>query len=247
MNHALILIALPLLTLLVGAGLMHGWHTRRRRVVKDWPQSFNLNARPLFTTEERLMFRELRAALPNHVVLAKINLLRFCQASRDAEARLWFDRLHPLTVSFAVCTPNGTVVSAIDLETPNRNVSKRGQRLKEATLDACRVRYLRCQAGHRPDIATLAQWALGAAPLHVPGAESPLVQARVELAEKLHRRRAERAERARESTFQDSSFGDSFFALDSRFDAANSVPAPLAEASPTQAHPSARINQAAGR
>jgi hypothetical protein len=69
----------------------------------------------------------------------------------------------------------------------------------------------------------------------------------VELAEKLHRRRAERAERARESSFQDSSFGDSFFAMDSRFDAANSMPAPLAETDQAQALPAARINQAAGR
>jgi hypothetical protein len=73
------------------------------------------------------------------------------------------------------------------------------------------------------------------------------VQARVELAEKLHRRRAERAERARESTFQDSSFGDSFFAMDSRFDAANSVPAPLVDTTQAQAFTSARVNQAAGR
>lgn len=247
MNQALILFALPLLSLLVGIGLAHGWHTRRRRLVKAWPEAFSLSARPLFTSEERLMFRELKAALPNHVVLAKINLLRFCQASHESEARLWFDRLHPLTVSFAVCTPNGTVVSAIDLETPNRSVSQRGHRLKEAVLDACRVRYLRCQAGHRPDIATLAQWALGATTLPVPGSESPLVQARVELAEKLHRRRAERAERARESTFQDSSFGDSFFAHDSRFDAANSAPAPLAETTQAQAFASARVSQAAGR
>lgn len=246
MNHTLLLIALPLLTLLVGAGAMHAWHTQRKRRVKVWPQSFNLSARPLFTTEERLMFRELKAALPNHVVLAKINLLRFCQANRDSEARLWFDRLHPLTVSFAVCTPNGTVVSAIDLEAPNRKVSARGQRLKEATLDACRVRYLRCVAGQRPDIITLAQWALGAAPLHVPGAESPLVQARVELAQKLHRRRAERAERSRESSFQDSSFGDSFFATDSRFDAANSTPAPLADSQEAPVF-ATRVSQAAGR
>ncbi len=234
----------PLLTLLVGAGVAHLWHTRKKRVVKTWPAAFNLSARTLFTTEERLMFRELKAALPNHVVLAKINLLRFCQANRDGEARLWFDRLHPLTVSFAVCTPNGTVVSAIDLEMPNRVRSDRGQRLKEAVLDACRIRYLRCQAGHRPEIATLAQWALGANHRQPAGVQSPLVQARAELAQKLTLRRSERAERARESSFQDSGFGDSFFALDSRFDlAANSAPAPLADSPKAQA----AVSQAARR
>jgi Protein of unknown function (DUF2726) len=228
-----LLISGPVLAMLAGAGATHWWHTRKSRAAKAWPTAFSLTARPLFTTEERLMFRELRTALPNHVVLAKINLLRFCQSTRDADARQWFERLHPLTVSFVVCTPNGTVISAIDLDAPNRAISARSQRLKEATLDACRVRYVRCQSGHRPDVASLAQWALGAANTIQSQAElSPLKQARAELAEKLQRRRTERASRSKDSVFHDSTFSDSFFALDSRFDvatasAANSAPAPL--------------------
>lgn len=221
-------IVIPLLTLVVGAGVAHWWHTAHQNEVKAWPRAFNLHARPLFTTEERLMFRELKLALPNHVVLAKLNLLRFCQADRESEARLWFDRLHTLNVSFAVCTPNGTVVSVIDLDTPNRAISPRSQRIKAAALDACRIRYLRCQVGQRPESAILAQWALGATPSAEVVGNSPLVQARAELAQKLNRRREERATRQRDSTFADSGFADSFFAFDGPTEtAANSAAAPL--------------------
>ena len=234
----------PLGALVLGFLAGHAWHLRRRRQLKAWPRDFKLNARPVFTTEERLLFRELKAALPQHVVLAKINVLRFCQSAQESQARLWFDRLHPVNVSFAVCTPNGAVISVIDLDTPQRGSSQRGQRLKEAVLEACRIRYIRCQPGHWPRPASLAHWALGGHLAQSQGLQgpdtrplgsepdAPLKAARAELAQKLHKRRAERASR-----FQDSGFAsDSFFAMDSRFDsAANSGPVPLAEPTPLAA------------
>lgn len=247
-----LLIAGPTLALLAGGAAVHWWHTRRQRSAQAWPTAFSLTARPLFTTEERLLFRELQAALPQHVVLAKVNLLRFCHATRESEARLWFERLHPLNVSFVVCTPHGTVISAIDLEAPNRPTSGRTLRLKESALDACRVRYLRVPSGQRLDPHALAQLALGAQQFSgtqagtpgssglagasgASGALSPLAQARAELAQKLQHRRTERAHRnsasrtRHDTGYTESTFGDSFFAMDSRFDAdaANSVPAPL--------------------
>jgi hypothetical protein len=240
-----------LLALALGFAGGVGWRGSRQRQLKDWPRDFKLNARPVFTTEERLLFRELKAALPQHVVLAKLNLLRFCHSANEHQARWWFDRLHALTVTFAICTPNGAVISVIDLDSPQRRGTERGQRLKEAVLESCRIRYIRCQAGHWPRPALLAQWALGG-PLAASSsmnaakvaasstavtpdtAVSPLVAARAELAQKLHQRRAERASR-----FQDSGFAsDSFFALDSRFDdaAANSSPVPFQDTRP-HGHP----------
>lgn len=226
MTDDLLRLLIPMATLLIGVVGAHLWHTRRQRQIKAWPRSFNLVARPVFNTEERLLHRELKAALPQHVVLAKVNLLRFCHSAQDRDARLWFERLHPVTVTFAICTPNGSVVSVIDLEANSRTASQRTLKLKEAVLDACRIRYIRCAPGHWPKPALLAQWALGGSvgldlPVDTgartqPPVDSPLTLARVELAQKLHRRRAERASR-----FHDSAFAsDSFFAADSRFDGA---------------------------
>ena len=213
-------------TLALASGLGLGWAVRGRRSTNhhEWPRRWRLNARPVFTADERALFKELRSALPNHVVLAKLNLLRFCQAADEFEARSWYDRLNTVHVSFAICTPNGTVVSVIDVEPPNKPSSQRSQRLKEAVLEACRIRYVRCRAGQQwPHPALMAPWALGqvassALPSAANTTTDTLHDAGDQLARKLRERRAERAARWAESSFAQ----DSFFAFDSRFDGPSS-------------------------
>jgi len=212
----LLMSAVP--TAILGGWLLGAaWQRRRPAHQREWPRRWNLNARPLFSTDERALFKELRHALPNHIVLAKLNLLRFCQSADEFEARQWYDRLHTLHVSFAVCTPNGTVVSVIDIETPGRKTSARSQRMKEAVLEACRVRYVRCRPGQWPHQALMGAWALGhhvQTPVTHHSISESLHEAGDEVARKLRQRRAERATRWAESSFAQ----DSFFAFDSRLD-----------------------------
>lgn len=217
--------------LLLGWGL-HAYATRARHV--NWPKRWNLQARPLLNAHERALFRELRSALPNHVILAKVNLLRFCHSADARDARTWYDRLQALNVSLLVCTPNGVVISAIDLESqqPSGRSTGRSQKLKEATLETCRVRYLRSRPGQWPQGALMAAWALGQ-DVEVPSDSRPgemLNDAGDQLARKLKARRAERAALWAESSFAQ----DSFFAFDSRFDGVTNTPPPPASARGTQ-------------
>ena len=220
-------------------GLLLGWSghayvTRAR--LQNWPKRWNLQARPLLNAHERALFRDLRAALPQHVVLAKVNLLRFCQSADARGARAWYDRLQALNVSLLVCTPNGVVISAIDLESqqPSPRSTGRSQKLKEATLEACRVRYLRCRPSQWPQGALMAAWALGqdvAVTQNERHGDDELNDAGDQLARKLRERRAERAARWAESSFAQ----DSFFAFDSRFDGVpSSAPAPLDDLRPSR-------------
>lgn len=222
------------LVALAGSALL-GWTWRGMRDQarrRSWPSQWNLNARPVFTVHERALYRELKAALPHHVVLAKVGLLRFCHSADEADAKDWYERLHPLHVAMAICTPNGVVVSVIDVENPSASrSSQRNQRLKEAVLDACRIRYIRCRSGQWPQPSLLAAWALGQEgapaaelPPIVPTSQDELLSVGSQLAKKLKQRRAERQALWSESGFSH----DSFFAFDSRFDhAANSMPGAL--------------------
>lgn len=217
-----------MLVLATAVGLVLGvvWQRRRPANQRAWPRRWRLNPRPLFSTDERLLFKELRSALPNHVVLAKLNLLRFCQAADQFEARLWYDRLQTIHVSFVVCTPSGSVVSAIDIESPGKGTSARSQRMKEAVLEACRIRYVRCRPGQWPHQALIGSWALGQHMPTSPGSISEsLHDVGDEVARKLRQRRAERAARWAESSFAQ----DSFFAFDSRLEgpSIHSGPVPL--------------------
>ena len=191
------------------------WQVYAIKVARSrWPARWNLNARPMFSVHERALYRELRDALPHHMVLAKVSLLRFCQSADASDARAWYDRPQALHVSLTVCTSNGTVISAIDIEQTSGKATKRSQKLKEAVLENCRIRYVRCLPGQWPQANLLAAWALGPTG-HTPDAPH-LTPEQVhdvgdQLARKLKQRRAERAERWAESSFAQ----DSFFAFDS--------------------------------
>jgi hypothetical protein len=208
--------------LLVAGGGWAAWSLTQRRRKKSvpMPKEWAIVARPVFSTDERRAYRLLREALPHHVVLSKLPLVRFCQPADPAQVRYWYDLLGAKHVSFAVCSANGRVIAAIDLDT-ERGEARRALLIKQSVLNACRVRYLRCPVDNLPSIAELqllvpqvsaATRAPQAAP--TPAPTSDLSQARDSLSNAVASRRAERT-----ALWQDSSvFQDSFFAPDSRQD-----------------------------
>ena len=139
----------------LGLAISLVWALRRpANASKGLPAEWLLTARPVFSTDERRVFRLLREALPHHVVLSKLPLVRFCQPNEAKEVRYWFELLGSAHVTFAVCSPNGRVLAAIDLE-GERGVTPRGLQIKHAVLSACRVRYLRCAMDQLPSVAEL--------------------------------------------------------------------------------------------
>ncbi|MCE4537564.1 DUF2726 domain-containing protein [Pelomonas sp. P7] len=139
----------------LGLAISLVWALRRPAYAnRGLPAEWSLTARPVFTTDERRVFRLLREALPHHVVLSKLPLVRFCQPTEAKEVRYWFDLLGASHVTFAVCSPNGRVLAAIDLE-GERGVTPRSLQIKHAVLSACRVRYLRCAVDQLPSVAEL--------------------------------------------------------------------------------------------
>jgi hypothetical protein len=117
----------------------------------EWP----LTQRPIFSPEERALYRQLRTALPHHTILAKLPLVRFCQPEDREELRYWFNLLGPIHVSFVVCAENGRVLAAVDIERPNRPPAKRVSSIKLAVLEACRIRYVRCRSDQLPTASEL--------------------------------------------------------------------------------------------
>ena len=141
------------LTLLVAAAVLWLLHRRRPRV-RPLPSEWTLTARPVFSSDERRVYRQLREALPHHIVLSKLPLVRFSQPTDPNEVRFWYELLGSLNVTFAICSANGRVLAAIDLDN-DRGDSRRATQIKQSVLAACRVRYLRCPVDHLPSIAEL--------------------------------------------------------------------------------------------
>ncbi len=224
-------LALSLLAVVVIVGI---WILRRPKRLPPLPTEWSLSARPVFSTDERRVYKLLREALPHHIVLSKLPLVRFSQPSDPSEVRFWYDLLGAINVTFAVCSANGRVLAAIDLDTDRGN-SRRILQIKQSVLGACRIRYLRCPVDNLPTAAELqllvpsstAATARGPQPGIVPPRD--LDEARDSLASTVATRRAQRS-----ALWQDSSvFQDSFFAPDSRMDSlGNSEFASLSFANP---------------
>ncbi len=214
------------------AAMLLAWRLPRRRAQqpKPLPSEWALAPRPVFSTDERRVYRQLREALPHHIVLSKLPLVRFCQPSDPNEVRYWYELLGSIHVTFAICSANGRVLAAIDLDTDRGN-SRRITQIKQSVLGACRVRYLRCPVDNLPSIAELqllVPQAAAASRGPQPAPSRPQPQADGAAEANPARRRPERA-----TLWQDSSFfQDSFFAPDNRLDV--SVPGELGGYDPRQ-------------
>lgn len=207
------IIALAVLAL--GAGLLLWWWARSRtpRPV-PLPTEWTLSARPVFSTDERRVYRQLREALPHHIVLSKLPLVRFSQPTDPEQVRYWYELLGAIHVTFAICSANGRVLAAIDLDTDRGN-SRRVLQIKQSVLAACRVRYLRCPVDHLPSIPELQllvpqSTAAARGPQPAPSMDST----RDSLASTVSSRRRERSALWQDSGF----FQDSFFGAESRSD-----------------------------
>jgi hypothetical protein len=135
------------------AGVM-AWMRQRKSQRRSLPTEWALTARPVFSADERRVYRQLREALPHHIVLSKLPLVRFCQPVDPQEVRYWYELLGSIHVTFAICSANGRVLAAIDLDS-DRNSTRRSVQIKQSVLAACRVRYLRCPVDHLPSLPEL--------------------------------------------------------------------------------------------
>lgn len=232
-------ITIPWIVALVASGgllaLAAAWALRRPSggSNKPLPTEWALTARPVFSADERRVYRLLKEALPHHVILSKLPMVRFCQPTEAKEVRYWFELLGAIHVTFAICSPNGRVLAAVDLDS-ERGISGRSLQIKQSVLGACRVRYLRCPIDNLPSAAELQllvpfsnSSSRGPQPAPAPGNAGG---SRSAINGSTPRRSGVTSKSAgntsgakpgRNGLWQDSAvFHDSFFAPDSRFDTA---------------------------
>jgi hypothetical protein len=212
------IIALAALAVLATALAFWVIPVRRRKRLPPLPREWALAPRPVFSTDERRVYRLLREALPHHVVLSKLPLVRFCQPTDPSQVRYWYDLLGSNHATFAICSTNGRVLAAIDLDTDRGN-SRRVLQIKQSVLAACRVRYLRCPVDHLPTVAELqllvpSSNAPGRGPQPGPAPPLDLHVTSDTPTSTVATKRAERSALWHDSTL----FQDSFFAPDNRLE-----------------------------
>lgn len=133
----------------LGALLAWTWLAPREKLPPPLPNTWALSPRLVFNVSERRLYRQLKVAFPQHVVMPKLPLVRLCQPEDLETVHDWYGLLGSTYVTFAICSPNGKALLAVDLES-RRSRSQRSIDIKEAVLAACRVGYFNMAADGIP-------------------------------------------------------------------------------------------------
>jgi len=122
---------------------------RRAGASEPWP--FYVR-RPLSQPEQVLYHRLIRA-LPNHIVLAQVQVSRVLGVKKGAKFNEWNNRISRLSYDFVVCGKDSAVIAAIELDDRSHQSRSRveaDERKNKASADAG-LRLIRWQVGSLPD------------------------------------------------------------------------------------------------
>lgn len=112
--------------------------------------------KPLSQPEQVLYFR-LVQALPEHIILAQVQLSRLLGIKKGNNYQAWSNRINRMSADFVVCNKDSSIVAVIELDdaTHQRKDRQVADAKKDQALVSAGVRIVRWQAKAIPDVATI--------------------------------------------------------------------------------------------
>jgi Protein of unknown function (DUF2726) len=88
---------------------------------EPWPYYVK---RPL-TQPEQVLYHRLIKALPEHIVLAQVQVSRVLGVKKGFNFNEWNNRINRMSYDFVVCTKDSTVLAAIELDDKSHEANSR--------------------------------------------------------------------------------------------------------------------------
>jgi very-short-patch-repair endonuclease len=123
---------------------------------KPWPLEAK---RQLLTERERALYQHLVQSLPNHIVLAQVQLLQVLNFQRGRRTQAIANRIIQLSLDFLILNPDTSIVAAVELDdaTHTREARRQADARKDHALKSAGVPLIRWNAKNLPDrVAILA-------------------------------------------------------------------------------------------
>jgi hypothetical protein len=114
-----------------------------------WPY---YTRRPL-SQPEQMLYHRLVKALPDHIVLAQVQVSRILGVKKGANFHEWNNRINRLTYDFVICGKDSKVLAAIELDDSSHSAATRveADTKKERASAAAGVPLLRWNVKSMPD------------------------------------------------------------------------------------------------
>jgi len=147
MKFVLLALFLLLATVVVLAILKRRGATGGDR--EPWP----FYARQPLSVPEQVLYHRLVKSLPDHIVLAQVQVSRVLGVKRGFNFHEWNNRINRLSYDFVVCSKDATVLGAIELDDKTHESASRAETdaKKEKATHAAGIRLIRWHAKSLPD------------------------------------------------------------------------------------------------
>ncbi len=108
--------------------------------------------KPLSQPEQILYFR-LIEALPDHIILAQVQLSRLLGVKKGNNHQSWLNRINRMSADFVVCNKDSSIVAVIELDDASHQKPERqtADAKKDKALAAAGIRMIRWQVKAIPD------------------------------------------------------------------------------------------------
>lgn len=112
--------------------------------------------KPLSQPEQVLYFR-LIEALPDHIILAQVQLSRFLGVKKGHNYQSWSNRINRMSADFVLCNKDFSIVAVIELDdtTHQKPDRKTADAKKDKALGVAEVKIIRWQAKAIPNVSEI--------------------------------------------------------------------------------------------
>jgi hypothetical protein len=130
--------------------------TRRNRSAAG-PRPWPFYVKRLLTQPEQVLYHRLVTSLPNHVILAQVQMSRVLGVKKGFRFHEWNNRINRMSYDFVICDKAATVIAAIELDDKSHESERRrdsDDKKNKATTDAG-LRLVRWHVKALPDELTI--------------------------------------------------------------------------------------------
>ncbi len=123
------------------------------RLEGPWP----FYAKKPLSAPEQILYHRMVKALPEHIVLAQVQVSRILGVKKGFNFHEWNNRINRLSYDFVVCSKDSTVLAAIELDDKSHEAEDRADtdRKKDKATGAAGVKLIRWHVKSLPDEQTI--------------------------------------------------------------------------------------------
>jgi hypothetical protein len=144
---------LLLVIALIGIALLASVVLKKRAARSSEPDAWPFYKKKPLSGPEQVLYHRLVSALPEHIVLAQVQVSRVLGVKKGQNFSHWNNRINRMTYDFVVCAKDATVIAAIELDDKTHEAPSRieADTRKEQATQAAGIRLIRWHVKTLPD------------------------------------------------------------------------------------------------